>query len=95
MSDYINRQTVLDRFEQLRNAAETLRDKRFLDGVLAIISCFRVSDVLPVVRGEWVKRVNPLGAGDVLTRYNRCGRTSDVATPFCPWCGADMRGEVR
>lgn len=49
----------------------------------------------PVVRGEWVKRVNPLGVGDVLTRCNRCGRTSDVVTPFCPWCGADMRGEAR
>lgn len=40
MNDYINRQALLDRFEQLKNAAETLRDKIFLDGVLAIISCF-------------------------------------------------------
>lgn len=35
----------------------------------------------------WVMRLPPLGAGDASPRCTRCGYTSDVATPFCPWCG--------
>lgn len=95
MNDYISRQAVLDRFEEAKSKAKNEKDKMYLVGVVATICAFPSADVRLVVRGEWVKRVNPLGAGDVLTRCNRCGRTSDVATPFCPWCGADMRGEAR
>ena len=45
------------------------------------------ADVQPVKRGEWGKRA-----------YNRlqcsyCGKCEDIATDFCPNCGADMRGE--
>lgn len=24
---------------------------------------------------------------------SKCGKESDYRTPFCAWCGADMRGE--
>lgn len=94
MSDYINRQALLDRFEQLRNAAETLRDKIFLDGVLAIISCFRASDVQPVVRGRWID--NSKVPDSILSECSQCGYSCGAYTfNFCPNCGADMRGEVR
>lgn len=34
------------------------------------------------------------GAGDVQCRCTRCGRTPDVETPFCAWCGAPMTDEA-
>ena len=43
-----------------------------------------------VWRGEWKHYLPPLGAGDVQCRCTRCGRTPDVETPFCAWCGAPM-----
>ena len=46
------------------------------------------------VRGEWKHYLPPLGAGDVQCRCTRCGRTPDVETPFCAWCGAPMTDEA-
>ena len=43
-----------------------------------------------VWRGEWKHYLPPLGAGDVQCRCTRCGRTPDVETPFCAWCGTPM-----
>lgn len=45
-------------------------------------------------RGEWKHYLPPLGAGDVQCRCTRCGRTPDVETPFCAWCGAPMPDEA-
>lgn len=44
--------------------------------------------------GEWKHYLPPLGAGDVQCRCTRCGRTPDVETPFCAWCGAPMTDEA-
>ena len=46
-----------------------------------------------VWRGKWKHYLPPLGAGDVQCRCTRCGRTPDVETPFCAWCGAPMTDE--
>ena len=45
-------------------------------------------------RGEWKHYLPPLGAGDVQCRCTRCGRTPDVETPFCAWCGTPMTDEA-
>ncbi len=47
-----------------------------------------------VWRGEWKHYLPPLGAGDVQCRCTRCGRTPDVETPFCAWCGSPMTDEA-
>ena len=47
-----------------------------------------------VWRGEWKHYLPPLGAGDVQCRCTRCGRTPDVETPFCAWCGTPMTDEA-
>ena len=47
-----------------------------------------------VWRGEWKHYLPPLGAGDVQCRCTRCGRTPDVETPFCAYCGAPMTDEA-
>ena len=49
------------------------------------ITDIELADAKPVKRGEWGKRA-----------YNRvqcsyCGKCEDIATDFCPNCGADMR----
>lgn len=46
------------------------------------------------MRGEWKHYLPPLGAGNVQCRCTRCGRTPDVETPFCAWCGAPMTDEA-
>ena len=45
-------------------------------------------------RGEWKHYLPPLGAGNIQCRCTKCGRTPDVETPFCAWCGAPMTGEA-
>ena len=47
-----------------------------------------------VWRGEWKHYLPPLGAGNVQCRCTKCGRTPDVETPFCAWCGAPMTDEA-
>ena len=49
------------------------------------ITDIELADAKPVKRGEWGKRA-----------YNRvqcsyCGKCEDIATDFCPNCGADMK----
>lgn len=51
------------------------------------ITDIELADAKPVKRGEWGKRA-----------YNRvqcsyCGKCEDIATDFCPNCGAEMRGD--
>lgn len=50
MDDYISREAVLKRFEQLKDQTESLRDKLYLDGVAAVIDTLPAADVVPVVR---------------------------------------------
>ena len=47
-----------------------------------------------VWRGEWKHYLPPLGAGNIQCRCTKCGRTPDVETPFCAWCGAPMADEA-
>ena len=47
-----------------------------------------------VWRGVWKHYLPPLGAGNIQCRCIKCGRTPDVETPFCAWCGAPMTDEA-
>ena len=47
-----------------------------------------------VWRGEWKHYLPPLGAGNIQCRCTKCGRTPDVETPFCAWCGAPLTDEA-
>ena len=75
---------------------ENARDL-FLEAVGMGIKALRPvsrEQVEKVWRGEWKHYLPPLGAGDVQCRCTRCGRTPDVETPFCAWCGAPMTAEA-
>lgn len=56
MGNYIERQAAVSRFEELKEQAETLRDKLYLDGVLAVI------DALPTTEPETMPIVQQLRA---------------------------------
>lgn len=49
-------------------------------------------DYRKVERGEW----KLFGTNVVLPKWecSVCQMTNPRATDFCPWCGADMRGEA-
>ena len=49
------------------------------------ITDIELADVQPVKRGEWGKRAYDR------VQCSYCGKCEDVATDFCPNCGADMR----
>ena len=69
----------------------------YMEALAVAISALRPvsrEKVERVWRGEWKYYLPPLGAGDVQCRCTRCGRTPDVETPFCAWCGAPMTDEA-
>lgn len=102
MDDYIKRQDVLDAIwlvdpqndgsdggtVVLQNLELTSAD------VESIVSEIPAADVRPVVRGRWSWRTGSE------YRCTNCGRHTHVdevmeepAYNYCPYCGADMKGE--
>lgn len=51
----------------------------------------------PAVRGEWIAEMFPNiwddDYVDICYKCSECGAGSTGVSPFCPNCGADMRGE--
>ena len=95
----MTREEALEELERLlRHWDDLENDKRCFWGydkeavALALSALRPVSreQVEKVWRGEWKHCLPPLGAGDVQCRCTRCGRTPDVETPFCAWCGTPM-----
>ena len=74
--------------------ADELREIEAIDIALSALRPISREQVEKVWRGEWKHYLPPLGAGDVQCRCTRCGRTPDVETPFCAWCGAPMTDEA-
>ena len=99
----MTREEAIEELERLlRHWDDLENDKRRFWGydneavALALTALRPVSreHVEKVWRGEWKHYLPPLGAGDVQCRCTRCGRTPDVETPFCAWCGAPMTDEA-
>lgn len=92
MADYIERQAALSRFEQLKEQADTMRDKLYLDGVLAVIDALPAANVREDVRGEWKPTEHP-----IMPECEDCSVCGYRAVyghnyKFCPHCGARMAG---
>ena len=81
----------------LQHLAEIVSSGDYQEAFKMAVSALRPvsrEQVEKVWRGEWKHYLPPLGAGDVQCRCTRCGRTPDVETPFCAWCGAPMTDEA-
>lgn len=90
MADYIERQAAVSRFEQLKEQADTLRDKLYLDGVMAVIDALPAANVRENVQGEW--KTNSDRPDTLICSV--CGAGYDMwkhdPHNFCPNCGARM-----
>ena len=98
----MTREEALEELERLlRHWDDLENDKRCFWGYDKEAVALALSALRPItreqvekMRGEWKHYLPPLGAGDVQCRCTRCGRTPDVETPFCAWCGAPMTDEA-
>lgn len=75
-----------------RNVKEAFKENPFAMGMLLRwIRKQPTIEARPVVRGEWVD----LGRNyyTVVSQCSECGAKYDFRSPYCPNCGADMRGD--
>lgn len=92
MADYIERQAAVSRFEQLKEQADTMRDKLYLDGVLAVIDALPAANVREDVRGEWVAKKVMIRTPAAKNYLCSVCKEEGFQTNFCPHCGARMDG---
>ena len=90
-------QSLRDHCPMIRDEYEDgiwVQDVEALDTALSALHPISREQVEKAWRGEWKHYLPPLGAGNVQCRCTKCGRTPDVETPFCAWCGAPMTDEA-
>ena len=63
----------------------------WITGLKTVMKRIPAADVRPVVRATW-KRIDFKPCGHDY-ECSSCGWKNDMATHFCPNCGADMREE--
>ena len=83
--------------QYLKKVYLTTKNDSFREALSVALAALRGptrEQVEKVWRGEWKHYLPPLGAGNVQCRCTKCGRTPDVETPFCAWCGAPMTDEA-
>lgn len=93
MAEYIERKKAIERFEELKEKADLLKDKMYLDAVMAVLENIPPSDVAPVVHARWY-------LDDDGYRCSRCRQKcpeyeceeeiETMMTYYCPHCGAIM-----
>ena len=88
----IELQTMKDTFEEYEPGGS--RCQMALKVALTALRPVSREQVEKVWRGVWKHYLPPLGAGNIQCRCTKCGRTPDVETPFCAWCGAPMTDEA-
>lgn len=89
----MTREEAIAEIEKMSKLGSYTR-REALKVALSVLRPITREQVEKVWRGEWKHYLPPLGAGDVQCRCTRCGRTPDVETPFCAWCGAPMTDEA-
>lgn len=97
MTEYVEREKVLKRFEELKNKADLFRDKVYLDGVMAVIEALPAADVAPVVHSQWIEGSENFTCGNYNAECRKCHANirwngCDEDFNYCPNCGAKMDG---
>lgn len=88
MSEYIERKKTIDRFEDLKEKADSLKDKAYLDAVMSVLENIPTADVEPVVHGKWTEIKDPYGK--IEGWLCECGREVKSKDNYCPNCGKKM-----
>ena len=103
MTEYIEREKVVSKFEAIKNRGVSLKDAIYLDGVMAVLDTIPAADVAEVRHGRWIEdeRTYP-GPG---LKNNLCSVCGEIAGSwkeglepgrkwaYCPNCGARMDKE--
>ena len=90
----MTREEAIKFAEHAVNMTEIPEVKEFYRMSAAALRPVSREQVEKVWRGVWKHYLPPLGAGNIQCRCTKCGRTPDVETPFCAWCGAPMTDEA-
>ena len=107
MTEYIDREAVIDRFKALGLGEHNLMERVFADCVYHILENFPRADVAPVVHSYWegyscsqFMGIDEDGEpkwrdGRFYVCHNyRCRRKTVVKSNYCPNCGAKMDGGI-
>ena len=101
MAKYINADKLKDKIFELAEDDYCTPLDEYIDGlrqrtegILDIIDEMPSADVVKVKHGEWIRLPDGWDGIDEYERYkcSVCNQLNSWGdTPFCRWCGADMR----
>ena len=86
MSDYIDREAVVEAVKRCKQIGNTAAVDKF--DVLNRVKIIPAAEVKPIVRSHWKCE----GKGQYYCALCNKPAPTDLYS-YCPWCGADMRGE--
>lgn len=95
MAEYIERKSLIDKFDRMGLGEHSFVERVFSDGVRTIIAGIPAADVAPVVHGHFVHDGPRFAGGVDWWHCSSCGKlAAGVETRFnyCPRCGARMDG---
>ena len=82
---------VIDINEELYNYVKSLKSLPFTTILEEI-----VMNGTPLPKGKWTKQYQNVNGTDFEIQNkvcSECNKSVKYKYPFCPWCGADMRGD--
>lgn len=92
MAEYIEREALTAKFEQMELGKHGLVERLFADGVYAVIAAFPAADVVPVVHGRWEKVRKSSGTWMCSACGVKVGAFLAGCSEYCYHCGAKMDG---
>lgn len=89
MNEYISREELIDRLNKTELSADQIRMLVYPKEAVAkaIYDCSS-ADVRENIHGHWV-----VGFGSTWCSCSECSHNGSRNWSYCPWCGADMRGD--
>ena len=99
MTEYIEREKVVSKFEAIKNRGVSLKDAIYLDGVMAVLDTIPAADVAEVRHGRWMTTdayPHHLYCSVCYKTYAKNAKwvnELDLPTNYCPSCGARMDKE--
>lgn len=93
MDKYIDRNVAFDAITELAGDAPTRSAYEAVWKSARVLKQIPISDVVPVVRGQWGTGRFNLETGNYEEQCTRCRNFStEYDKPYCPNCGAKMDG---